>query len=105
VKETEESVDPLRESHRISQLSGLVVGISLSSYLVRELLVCWLIFTLLLSTCVLAILVTILAGYAGSHALNWMGVVWRVVELTPAELHLKVTADSPKRNWLNPLSW
>ena len=36
-------MDSLRENQQLSRFSGSVIGVSLSSYLVRELLICWLI--------------------------------------------------------------
>ena len=61
----------LRESHRVSQLSGLLLGLSLYSYRVRELAACWLFFIILFVLLALLILGAVLAWYAGIYASHW----------------------------------
>jgi hypothetical protein len=70
----------LRESHRVSQLSGLVLGLSLYSYRVRELVVCWLFFIVLFVVLALLVLGAVLAWYAGKWATDWAR---STVPLTP----------------------
>jgi hypothetical protein len=82
----------LRENHRVSQISGLLLGLSLYSYRVRELLVCWLFFSLLFVSLALVILGGVLACYAGNYAIHWASTaagVTPVVALGAGELHLK----------------
>ena len=70
----------LRESHRVSQLFGLILGLCLYSYRVQELLVCWLFFTILFVVLALLVLGAVLAWYAGKWATDWAGTT---VPLTP----------------------
>lgn len=65
----EESLN--RENHRVLQFSGLFLGLSLYSYHVRELLICWLFFCLVFLSLGLAVLGGILAGYAGKRVTVW----------------------------------
>jgi hypothetical protein len=81
-----------RESHRVSQFSGLLIGLSLYSYHVRELLVCWLFFCLLFVGLVLLLLGGVLACHAGKYATHWVRTATPVTPglvLASAELHLK----------------
>ncbi len=89
----------LRESHRVSQFSGLLLGLSLYSYHVRELLVCWLFFSVLFVLLALMILGGVLACYAGKYATHWARTtapVTPVLALGSAELHLKTIPDAKK---------
>ncbi len=61
----------LRESHRVSQLFGLVLGLSLYFYRVREILACWLFFSILFVVLALLVLGAALAWYAGKWATDW----------------------------------
>lgn len=70
----------LRESHRVSQLSGLFLGLSLYSYRVRELVACWLFFIVLFVVLALLVLGALLAWYAGKWATDWARTT---VPLTP----------------------
>ena len=88
-----------RENHRVSQFSGLLVGLSLYSYHVRELLVCWLFFSLLFVVLALLTLGGILAFYAGKYAAHWARAtapVAPVLALSSAELYLKTLSDGGK---------
>ena len=73
----------LRESHRVSQLFGLVLGLSLYSYRVQELLVCWLFFIILFVALALLVIGAVLAWYAGKWATDWARTT---VPLTPLPL-------------------
>jgi len=92
-------LNPLRESHHVSQFSGLLLGLSLYSYHVRELLVCWLIFTLLFACVALVILGGVLAVQAGEYLTVWVRTLARiapVVALAHADPHLKNISDARK---------
>ena len=68
------------------------MGLSLYSYHVRELVVCWLFFSLLFVLLALVILGIVLACYAGKYATHWAHMaapVTSVFALASAELHLK----------------
>ena len=69
-----------RESHRVPQLSGLLLGLSLYSYRVRELVACWLFFITMFAVLALLILGAVLAGYAGKWVTDWAHIT---VPLTP----------------------
>jgi hypothetical protein len=87
----------LRESHRLSQLSGLVLGLSLYSYRVRELVVCWLFFIILFVVLALLVLGAVLAWYAGIYASHWArttAAVTPVLVLASAEIHLEAIAGA-----------
>jgi hypothetical protein len=73
----------LRESHRVSHLFGLVLGLSLYSYRVQELAVCWLFFIILFVALALLVLGAVLAWYAGKWATDWARTT---VPLTPVPL-------------------
>jgi len=64
-------VHQLRDSHRVQEISGLLVGLSLYSYHVRELLACWIFFGLLFVTVALMILGGVLAWHAAKKASSW----------------------------------
>jgi hypothetical protein len=87
----------LRESHRLSQVSGLVLGLSLYSYRVRELVACWLFFILLFVVLALLILGGVLAWYVGIYAAHWARTttpVAPVLALASAEIHLEAIAGA-----------
>jgi hypothetical protein len=90
-------VNLLRGSRRVSQLSGLLLGVSLFSYRAREFLICWLFFSLLLVGLALVILAVGLVCYAGKYALHWATMTARgtpLVGLGPGELCRKAISDS-----------
>jgi hypothetical protein len=64
-------VHQLRETYYGSQFSGLLVGLSLYFYHVRELLVCWLFFSVLLVCIMMVILLGELVVYAGESLTGW----------------------------------
>ncbi|HVS88510.1 MAG TPA: hypothetical protein VHF01_09870 [Candidatus Acidoferrum sp.] len=83
----------------MSQFSGLLLGLSLYSYHVRELLVCWLFFSLLFGSLALVILGGVLACYAGKYVTVWARTaapVTPVLELGSGELHLETISDARK---------
>ena len=90
----------LRKGHRVAQLSGLLIGLSLSSYRVRELAACWLIFMTLFVVLALLISGAVLAWYAGRWATDWArttGPVTPVLVLASAEVHLETISSARKR--------
>jgi hypothetical protein len=95
----EDSLKQFRKNHRLSQFSGLLLGLSLYSYHVRELLVCWLFFSLVFVSLALVILGGVIACYAGKYAAHW---VRTTASLTPVlasgsvELHLKTISVARK---------
>jgi hypothetical protein len=89
----------LREGHHVSQFSGLLLGLSLYSYHVRELLVCWLIFTLLFVCLTLVILGGVLALHVGEYLTVWartLAGMTPVVALGHVELPPKDISDVRK---------
>jgi hypothetical protein len=87
----------LRESHRVSQLSGLLLGLSMYSYRVRELAACWLFFILLFVVFALLILGGALAWYAGTSVVHWASTtapVTPVLALASAEVHLETISGA-----------
>jgi hypothetical protein len=58
---------------------GLVVGLNLSSYHLQELLVCWLCFSIGFVSLALAILVVVLACYAGKYLFRCASAAVRVI--------------------------
>lgn len=84
-----------RESHHLSQFSGLLLGLGLSSYHIRELLVCWLFFTLLFVCVVLLLLSGELAVQAGEYLAVWARSLARMtpVAFAHADLTLKNSSD------------
>ena len=91
-----ESLNLLRDSRHVSQFSGLILGLSLYSYHVRELLVCWLFFTLLFVCLALVLLGGVLAVYAGERVTVWARTpaMTPVLALAPAELRVKIIPDA-----------
>jgi hypothetical protein len=97
INRIEGSVLQLRESHRVSQLSGLVLGLSLYSYRVRELVVCWLFFIIFFVVLALLVLGAVLAWYAWIYASHWAQTttpVAPVLALASAEVHLETIAGA-----------
>jgi|SRR4029077_3387425 len=93
------SLNLLRENRHLSQCSWLLLGLSLYSYHVRELLVCWLYFTLLFVCLALVILGGVLTVYAGEWVTVWARTATRmtpVLALAPVKVPLKSTTDATK---------
>ena len=78
---------------------GSLLGLSLLSYHLRELLVCWLFFSLVFVSLALLILTGVLVCCAGGHAIAWAcraaRVIWNVVLGAP-EIPLKLVPDGRK---------
>jgi hypothetical protein len=86
------SVNQGRESHHALRLFGLLLGFSLYSYRVQELLVCWLFFSLLFVSLALVILGGMLACYAGKYVIRRVTTAARlrpVVAFGSDNLHLQ----------------
>jgi len=83
----------------VSPFSGLLLGLSLYSYYVRELLVCWLFFSLLFVSLALVILGSVLTCYAGKYVTVWARTatgVTPVVAIGSGKLHLKNISNARK---------
>jgi hypothetical protein len=65
-------VRQFRQSHRVSQFSGLALGLSLYSYRVRELVASWLLFIIIFIVLALLVLGAVLAWYAGIRVSHWI---------------------------------
>jgi hypothetical protein len=105
LNEIEEFVNPLRGIYRVSQFSGLLLGLSFYSYHVRALLVCWLFLSLLFVPLALVILGGVLAGYAGKYAVRWAGTPMRVISIVAlgsGELQLDAISGGRKLKRLGP---
>jgi hypothetical protein len=90
-----------RKNHLVFQFSGLLLGLGLYSYQVRELLICWLFFGLLFVSLAIVIIVGVLAAYAGEYVIQRASLAARVVSVVAAgsgELQLKSTQalDGPE---------
>jgi hypothetical protein len=99
--EIEGRLNYLRENHRVSRSCGLLLGLSLYSYQVRELLVCWLFFSLLFVLLALLILGGVFACSVGKYVTHWARTtapVTPVLALSSAELHLTTISESEKLN-------
>lgn len=94
-------MNQLRENRRALQYSGWLLGFSLYSYHVRELLICWLFFIVLFVLLALLVFGGVLAFHAGKYASQWARMAapaTPVLALAAAELHLKIIADAKKLN-------
>lgn len=96
LREIEESLSQSRATHRVSQFAGLFLGLGLilRSYYMRELLVCWLCFSIAFVSLTLVILVVALVCYAGKYFANWASKAARVtpkVALGAPEIQLKIS--------------
>ena len=94
--EIEKFMNPLRKVRGVSQFSALLL-VSLYSYRMRELLVCWLFFSALFAALAFLVLIGALACYAGKYAIHWVNAtapVAPVVGLGPDEPYLKTDPDS-----------
>jgi hypothetical protein len=80
----------------VSQFSALLL-VSLYSYRVRKLLVCWLLFTAVFAVLAFLVLTGALACYAAKYAIHRVSAtapVAPVVGLGPDEPYLKTVPDS-----------
>ena len=97
--EIEEFVHQLRKSPQVWEFSGLLLGLSLYSYHVRELLVCWLYFSVLFVCVTLLLLLGVLGVYAGECVAVWarsaMGMT-PVLVLASTDLRVKIISAATK---------
>jgi len=77
----------LREYPRVSLLSGALLGLSIYSYRVRELLICWLFFCLLFVLLVLLTLAGVVVSHAGKYVLDWTNGGAPVAALRSRDIH------------------
>jgi hypothetical protein len=99
LRKFEKYVNFLRQRHYVLKLSGLLLGFSLCSYHVRELLVCWLFFRGLFVFVGLVISGGVIAVYAGNYALHWANNSARVALATAmaaGKLRLKTVSSVEK---------
>jgi hypothetical protein len=79
---------------------GLVLGLSLYSYCILEVVVCWLFFSLAFLSLAIVILAGVLACGACECVIHWASTVTRraapMVELAFPELHLKIIPTAGK---------
>ena len=78
------------------QVCGLVLGLGLYSYHMRELMACWFFFSLLFVLLALLILGGVLACYAGKCVIDWASKTPRVtpaVTLSTDDVRLKTISD------------
>jgi hypothetical protein len=83
LREIEGFLSQSRATHRVSQCASLFLGLGfiLRSYHMRELLVCWLCFSIAFVLLTLVILAVVLACYAGRYFIQWASAVVRVTRL------------------------
>jgi hypothetical protein len=87
----------------VSQFYGLLLGFNLHGYYLRELLVCWLFFSMLFVSLSLVVLGSVVACYGGKYLTVWARTaagVTPVVAIGPGKLHLKSISDRRKLKWL-----
>ena len=86
----------VQKSYQVIGYSGLVMGLGLCSYPVRELLVCWLFFSLPFVMMGLLVLGVVIACDAGLYIIQWAGSAARVLPVTVVvgEVKLKPAPDS-----------
>jgi hypothetical protein len=101
VRGIEESLSQLPASHRVSQFAGLLLGLGLilRSYYIRELLACWLFFSLVFGLLALIVFGSVLAFSAGERVVHWARTaaqVTPIVDFSPGELRVKTILDDRK---------
>ena len=97
----EESLSQLRATHRVSQLAGMFLGLGLilRSYCLRELLACWLFFSLVFVLLALIVFGSVLAFCAGRRVAHWARTATQatpIVDFGPGELRVKTILDDSK---------
>lgn len=97
----EDSLSQLRATHRVSQFAGMFLGLGfiLRSYYMRELLACWLFFSLVFVLLALIVLGNVLAFCAGKCVIHWARTRARVTPLVgfgSGELRVKAILDGRK---------
>jgi len=90
----EESLSQLRASHRVSQFAGMFLGLGLilRSYYLRELLACWLFFSLVFGLLALIVFGSVLAFCVGERVVHWARTATQVtpiVDFRPGKLRVK----------------
>jgi hypothetical protein len=79
---------------------GLLVGLSLHSYRIQEVVVCWLFFSMAFVSLAIVILTGVLACGACESVIHWASTATRrvapKVELAFPELHLKIIPTAGK---------
>ena len=96
-----EPVIQFKESLRVLPIGGLFLGLSLYSYHVRELLICWLYFSVLFVCMAFVILVGELGVYAGECVTVWARsakVMTSSLEITAIELPVKNVSETRRLN-------
>lgn len=81
-----------RKNTSLLRILGLLLGLSLYSYHVQEVLVCWLFFSLAFASLALLILGGVVVLSAGNYIIHWTSKAVRATPravLGPANLHLK----------------
>jgi uncharacterized protein YacL len=101
VREIEESLSQLRAISRVSQVVGMLLGLGLilRSYYMRELLACWLFFSLVFVLLALIVFGIVLAFGAGDRVIHWTRMAARVtplVDFSPRKLSVKTVLDDGK---------
>ncbi len=89
----------LRDSPQVWEFSGLLLGLSLYSYHVRELLVCWLYFSVLFVCVTLLLLLGVLGVYAGECVAVWARSatgMTPVLVLASTDLRVKIISAATK---------
>jgi hypothetical protein len=90
-----------KQSLRVLPVGGLLLGLSLCSYHLRELLVCWLFFSVLFVCMMLLILIGELGVYAGECVAVWArsaAEMTPVLELAAIEFPVKNISEPRKLN-------
>jgi len=101
VREIEESLSQLQVTYRVSQFAGMFLGLGLilRSYHIRELLACWLFFSLVFVLLALIVFGISLAFCTGERVVHWARAaaqVTPIVDFIPGELRVKTILDDRK---------
>jgi hypothetical protein len=102
VREIGESLSQLRASHQVWQFAGMFLGLGrilMRSYYIRELLACWLFFSLVFGLLALIVFGSVLALCAGKRIAHWARTAAQVrpiVDFSPGELRVKAILDDRK---------
>jgi hypothetical protein len=101
LREIEESLNQLRAVHRVPQFASMFLGLGLilRSYYLRELLACWLFFSLVFGLLALIVFGSVLTFCAGKRVVHWTRTaaqVTPIVDFSPGELCVKTILDDRK---------
>jgi hypothetical protein len=85
----------------VSQFASMFLGLGLilRSYYLRELLACWLFFSLVFGLLALIVVGSVLAFRAGKRVVHWTRTaaqVTPIVDFSPGELRVKTILDDSK---------